>query len=349
MARDAAKGAGLFKTRCAQCHTVGAGEPNKVGPNLHGLFGRKTGQVEGFSYTAANINKGVTWDEHTLFEYLENPKKYIPGTKMAFAGLKKEKDRNDLITWLKQETFQIKFSRPPQNNESFAVGKAHIWIDGFKADWKNIYPNHACDRVYKSNGLRISSTEKHPFVFSELDFSEYGTSGQASTERSDCGNLELKVWRCKTLARVSSPDVPLPIKDEPSKRAIVTFVGTNSPSKSSCALEKRRAAVNVQSDDEQSSDDDVDPVATLAALENERQALRDAIAAETKKKNKAEIKKRKAENEDLRVSIRLHELTLMLIRGLHQKQLEALRGPSSDSVGPSKKAKVRESEVIDLT
>ena len=75
-----------------------------VGPNLHGLFGRKTGQVEGFSYTAANVNKGVTWNEETLFEYLENPKKYIPGTKMAFAGLKKEKDRNDLITWLREET-----------------------------------------------------------------------------------------------------------------------------------------------------------------------------------------------------------------------------------------------------
>ncbi|KAF8139392.1 cytochrome c [Mycena galopus ATCC 62051] len=101
---DANKGASLFKTRCAQCHTLGAGEGNKVGPNLHGLFGRKTGQVEGFSYTAANINKGVTWGEDTLFEYLENPKKYIPGTKMAFAGLKKEKDRNDLITHLKDAT-----------------------------------------------------------------------------------------------------------------------------------------------------------------------------------------------------------------------------------------------------
>ncbi|KAF8173586.1 cytochrome c-like domain-containing protein [Mycena galopus ATCC 62051] len=104
---DANKGASLFKTRCAQCHTLGAGEGNKVGPNLHGLFGRKTGQVEGFSYTSANVNKGVTWAEETLFEYLENPKKYIPGTtrpqpyQNGLCGLKKEKDRNDLITHLK--------------------------------------------------------------------------------------------------------------------------------------------------------------------------------------------------------------------------------------------------------
>ncbi|KAI4870691.1 cytochrome c [Hypoxylon rubiginosum] len=103
-AGDTKKGANLFKTRCAQCHTLKDGEGNKIGPALHGLFGRKTGQVDGFSYTDANKQKGITWDESTLFEYLENPKKYIPGTKMAFGGLKKEKDRNDLITFLKDAT-----------------------------------------------------------------------------------------------------------------------------------------------------------------------------------------------------------------------------------------------------
>ncbi|EMD31456.1 hypothetical protein CERSUDRAFT_162871, partial [Gelatoporia subvermispora B] len=65
----------IFKTWCAQCHTLGAGKPNKVGPSLHSIFGRKSGQAEGYLYTAANVNKGVTWDETTLFEYLENPKK----------------------------------------------------------------------------------------------------------------------------------------------------------------------------------------------------------------------------------------------------------------------------------
>ena len=72
---DAKKGAGLFKTRCAQCHTLGEGEGNKIGPNLHGLFGRHTGSVEGFSYTDANRGKDIHWKEDTLVRLPSQPSK----------------------------------------------------------------------------------------------------------------------------------------------------------------------------------------------------------------------------------------------------------------------------------
>lgn len=80
------------------------GGGTKQGPNLWGLFGRQSGSVDGFSYTAANKNSGIIWSDQTLFEYLLNPKRYIKGTKMVFAGLKKEQDRADLIEFLKTHT-----------------------------------------------------------------------------------------------------------------------------------------------------------------------------------------------------------------------------------------------------
>jgi cytochrome c len=101
LGQDLENGKSIFN-KCRACHQVGENAKNMVGPVLNGLFGRKAGSVEGFNYSEANKNSGVTWDEPTFREYIKNPKAKIPNTKMVFAGLSDDQDIDDLIAYLKQ-------------------------------------------------------------------------------------------------------------------------------------------------------------------------------------------------------------------------------------------------------
>merc|ERR1712241_1202033 len=98
---DEKKGAKLFKAKCAQCHTIEKGGNAKQGPPLWGIMGRQSGTYDGFAYSEANKASGIIWSDKHMYEYLVNPKKYIVGTKMVFAGLKKEKERADLIEYMR--------------------------------------------------------------------------------------------------------------------------------------------------------------------------------------------------------------------------------------------------------
>eukprot|EP01083_Nonionella_stella_P101176 286495_1 len=94
------KGSKIFTTKCGQCHNVKKGGSNGQGPNLFNIVGRVAGTVAEFQYSSANQNSGLTWDKKTLNKYLINPKKMMPGTKMVFAGLKKKRDRRDIVAFL---------------------------------------------------------------------------------------------------------------------------------------------------------------------------------------------------------------------------------------------------------
>ena len=103
---DIAKGKKIF-ARCKACHTVEEGGPDRIGPNRHGVFGRTAGTKEGFKFSDAMTQHGqdgLVWSEETLDTYLEKPAAMVPGTQMAFPGLKKEDDREDVIAYLKSET-----------------------------------------------------------------------------------------------------------------------------------------------------------------------------------------------------------------------------------------------------
>ena len=100
-AQDAANGEKVY-AQCRACHQVGETARNGVGPLLNGLFGRKSGTIEGYSYSDANKNSGITWDEAVFTDYIKDPRAKIPGTKMIYAGLKDETRIKDLIAYLKQ-------------------------------------------------------------------------------------------------------------------------------------------------------------------------------------------------------------------------------------------------------
>ena len=100
-AQDVAAGEQSFK-KCFPCHSVGEGAKNKVGPELNGLDGRHSGSVADYSYSEANKNSGITWNEATFKEYIKDPRAKIPNTKMIFPGIKNETEAGDLWAYLKQ-------------------------------------------------------------------------------------------------------------------------------------------------------------------------------------------------------------------------------------------------------
>lgn len=101
LAQDVAAGENSFR-KCAPCHSIGPDATNKVGPVLNGLNGRPAGSVEGFNYSDANKGSGITWGEAVFKEYVTDPRGKVPGTKMVFAGIKSEKERNDLWSYVSQ-------------------------------------------------------------------------------------------------------------------------------------------------------------------------------------------------------------------------------------------------------
>lgn len=102
-AADHMTGEKLF-AKCRICHAVAAGTPSTVGPNLHGLFGRKAGSLPNFDYSEAMKTSGVIWDADNLVKYLRDPKGFIPGNRMAFPGIADDAALRELIAYLKQAT-----------------------------------------------------------------------------------------------------------------------------------------------------------------------------------------------------------------------------------------------------
>ena len=100
-AQDVSAGERSFN-KCRACHQLGETARNGVGPQLNGLFGRRSGSIEGYSYSPASRNSGIIWDEASFAEYIRDPRAKIPGIKMVFAGIKSEQEIKDLTAFLRR-------------------------------------------------------------------------------------------------------------------------------------------------------------------------------------------------------------------------------------------------------
>src|SRR5471030_1938072 len=101
---NAARGERTFNQQCKACHTVEQGGPSAIGPNLHGLFGRKAGATAGFEYSPALAKSGIVWDDKIMADYLKDPKARVPEDKMEYAGLKQPTQLDDVIAYLQKAT-----------------------------------------------------------------------------------------------------------------------------------------------------------------------------------------------------------------------------------------------------
>ncbi|MGH6829436.1 MAG: c-type cytochrome [Rhizomicrobium sp.] len=152
-AADVSQGKAI-SVRCQQCHNLAKGGPNEIGPNLYGVVDRPRATHPGFDYSSAMKSKGGTWTYDELFKFLKSPGAYIPGTKMTFAGLPREKDRIDLISYLRSNADTPAPIPPPQPKTANAPSSPAA---GSSTAAKSTTPSPASGRA-PANAGKLSTT-----------------------------------------------------------------------------------------------------------------------------------------------------------------------------------------------